>query len=51
MLYMNSHHTAMNVYCILHCRVLLMSGTAVMGVHCEKEGVEHAALGDLRTKV
>ena len=48
---MNSHHTAMNVYCIIHCRVLLMSGTAVMGVQCEKEGVEHTALGDLRTKV
>lgn len=35
-LYMNSHHTTMNVDRILHCRDLLMSGTAVRGVQCGK---------------
>ena len=33
------------VGCITHYRVLLMSASAVMGVQCEQEGAEHAALG------
>ncbi len=29
----------------LYNRVLSMSGIAVVGVHCEQEGAEHAGLG------
>lgn len=34
-----------NVICILNNRVLLMSGSAVIGVQCEQKGVENIALG------
>ncbi len=33
------------VACILHDRVLRLSGSAVMGEQCEQEGAQHAALG------
>ena len=29
----------------VYFRVLLMSGSAVMGVQCEQEGADHTALG------
>lgn len=32
---------------VLHNKVLLMSGSAVLGVQCEQKGSEHAALGVL----
>lgn len=33
------------VVLILHSRFLLTSGSAVVGVQCEKEGAEHTARG------
>lgn len=34
-----------NIWHILHNQVILMSGSAIMGVQCEQEGAENTAMG------